>query len=727
MEFLEIYRRFFREEEEEKGYQNGLEYFSDWIQLLDAYIFAAFEQKRLKRLCLEESGFGGTGIAVPEIQELVYPEIISWEDAGFREFQESEFKKIKRHIKRRLEASEDKAAMPLFHFSSVLKLSFFQQLCLILGAAVLTDQKYAKLFACLLDSQTPCYPTKGLALFLYEMTEALGIEEYQELVFGSRFYSLCFQREGAEEENVFWALSPLVIRTELFSYFLGRNVLSETMKKDAWLYDSKKRPEKILVCRREKEQLLNLMTAKTDRSRLIAIIGKKGSGKKFLLTHLGYETGQNILFLDGKRFFSLFEQKGEELLWILRLELLIKEAVVCLCDMNIEKEECPQFEKLLERLAAGGVIFFLTADEPPVFSQEQCFEKYELFLPRPSVRKRVLLWQYFMGFYQTALEGREEVLASCYALNAGEIRELMQTAQLQAQSQKHPVILEADVAEALKRRKEGLSGGFADRIEAVFTWEDLVVQEGVLSQLRNIANQVKYRSLVGEEWGFYEKRPYGRGICALFYGPPGTGKTMAVQVLANDLGLALYRVNLSRMLSKYIGETQKNISALFEQVRESNALLFFDEADAFFSKRTEVGNANDRNANGETAHLLQCLEEYEGISILATNLKDNMDDAYKRRIRFMVHFQAPDVGIRKKLWKKLIPDRAPVDNLQLDFFAERFELTGSEIKDIIWNGAFLAAAEGTEIKNRHIAEAVKQNYEKYGRTLTKEELDFGDY
>ncbi|MBO5292126.1 MAG: ATP-binding protein [Lachnospiraceae bacterium] len=236
---------------------------------------------------------------------------------------------------------------------------------------------------------------------------------------------------------------------------------------------------------------------------------------------------------------------------------------------------------------------------------------------------------------------------------------------------------------------------------------------------------MKFRNLVGEDWGLYGKTTYGKGICALFYGPPGTGKTMAAQVLANELGLDLYRIDLSRMMSKYIGETEKNISKLFERAANINALLFFDEADAFFSKRTQVNDSHDRSANGEVAHLLQKLEEYEGISVLATNLKDNMDDAFKRRIKYMIPFPFPDAAARKLLWHKMLPASAPrEEELELDWFAENFEMAGSEIREVLMQAAVQAAEEGSGIRNSHIADAIRRCLEKYGKIVTDEEFGY---
>lgn len=303
------------------------------------------------------------------------------------------------------------------------------------------------------------------------------------------------------------------------------------------------------------------------------------------------------------------------------------------------------------------------------------------------------------------------------------------------------VISMQDISKAVLSLGIRAMDGRAVKVPCVFTWDDFVADDTLRSRLEHLCSYVRYKALVGEQWGFYEKRPYGNGICAMFCGPPGTGKTMAAQIIAGDLGLELYRVDLSQMQSKYIGETQKNISGLFDRAKERNAVLFFDEADALFAKRTQVKDANDRHANAETAHLLQKLEEYDGITILATNLKGNVDEAFRRRIRMIIPFHLPDAVTRYKLWEKAFPERAPLgDDIDLRLFAERFEISGSEIKEAAYAAAFLAAeeadrfrpckAEAAErtglgagvIRKKHLEEALKNCMEKYGRVLS--EIDF---
>ncbi|WP_181995619.1 AAA family ATPase [Clostridium sp. AM58-1XD] len=270
---------------------------------------------------------------------------------------------------------------------------------------------------------------------------------------------------------------------------------------------------------------------------------------------------------------------------------------------------------------------------------------------------------------------------------------------------------------------EGELGRLTTRIKCSYVWDDLILEEEQKDQMRHMCAQIKNRKKVREEWGFGKKSPYGNGISAVFFGPPGTGKTMAAQVIARELGLPLYRIDISRIVSKYIGETEKNISSLFHEAEGKNAVLFFDEADGLFAKRSSVTTSNDRYANMETGYLLQRFEDYEGVSILATNYINNMDDAFKRRIRFMVRFPFPNPAMRKIMWKSMFPKEAPIEEgLPTDFLGEKFEIPGSGIREIIMNAAYLAVEEGNAIGGRHLKGAIRGYYQKLGRNLTDEEL-----
>jgi SpoVK/Ycf46/Vps4 family AAA+-type ATPase len=255
------------------------------------------------------------------------------------------------------------------------------------------------------------------------------------------------------------------------------------------------------------------------------------------------------------------------------------------------------------------------------------------------------------------------------------------------------------------------------------TWNDLILPPDQLSQVRAICQQVKYQHIVYGQWGFGQKLSLGKGLNALFSGPPGTGKTMTAEVVANELGLDLYKIDLSQIVSKYIGETEKNLNRIFTAAEQTNAILFFDEADALFGKRSEVKDAHDRYANIEIAYLLQKMEEYEGITILTTNLMQNLDDAFTRRIRFIVEFPFPEAEYRLEIWRHIFPSATPIsDEVNFETIAQRFKLAGGNIRNIALAAAFLAAEAGQSVGTPHLLQAIRQEFQKMGRFVSEEEF-----
>jgi SpoVK/Ycf46/Vps4 family AAA+-type ATPase len=264
----------------------------------------------------------------------------------------------------------------------------------------------------------------------------------------------------------------------------------------------------------------------------------------------------------------------------------------------------------------------------------------------------------------------------------------------------------------------------AQLVSPHYGWDDIVLPADQLAQLREIADQVRYRTVVHEDWGFDAKLSLGKGLNVLFAGPPGTGKTMAADVLAGELGLDLYKIDLSGVVSKYVGETEKNLARIFDEARTSNAILFFDEADALFGKRTQVKDAHDRYANVEISYLLQKMDEYEGVVVLATNLRKNMDEAFVRRLHFSVDFPLPGLDDRRRIWERIWPAATPRDpDLDLDLLAERVEVAGGSIRNIALAGAFLAAADGRVVGLAHLLRATLREYQKMGKILTAADLE----
>jgi len=269
----------------------------------------------------------------------------------------------------------------------------------------------------------------------------------------------------------------------------------------------------------------------------------------------------------------------------------------------------------------------------------------------------------------------------------------------------------------------------ATRIQANFGWDDIVMNPDQRLALKNACDQLIYRKQVYEDWNYTKKYQYGRGLSVLLFGAPGTGKSMCAQVIAHEMNLELYRVDLSKVVDKYVGETEKAISMIFREAKKCNVVLFFDECDTLFAKRSDDGGSNQSSNNNKTALLLQEVEAYDGVSVLATNYKHNIDPAFFRRMKFIVEFQFPDVETRKVLWTTTIPKSTPLaEDVDIDFLAERFEFVGGNIKNCILNAAFLAAADPEaegEVHMKHYLQAIKYEFVKTGKVFTR--ADFEPY
>jgi SpoVK/Ycf46/Vps4 family AAA+-type ATPase len=266
-------------------------------------------------------------------------------------------------------------------------------------------------------------------------------------------------------------------------------------------------------------------------------------------------------------------------------------------------------------------------------------------------------------------------------------------------------------------------GAFGRKILPRYGWQDIILPPDILAQLQEFCAHARFRGRVYGEWGFDRKHSLGKGLTILFAGDSGTGKTMAAEIIAADLGLDLYKIDLSTVVSKYIGETEKNLSRIFEEAETGNAILFFDEADALYGKRSEVKDSHDRYANIEINYLLQKLDEHEGIVILATNLSKNIDEAFVRRLQYAVAFPAPEKQQRLLIWQGVFPEETPLgDDLDFPFLAKQFVITGGSIKNISVRAAFLAVRNSGAVHMEHIVRAAKREFQKMGRLCLESEF-----
>ncbi|PJF45053.1 MAG: hypothetical protein CUN55_00750 [Phototrophicales bacterium] len=336
-------------------------------------------------------------------------------------------------------------------------------------------------------------------------------------------------------------------------------------------------------------------------------------------------------------------------------------------------------------------------------------------LPIPEFTKRLAHWQAYLA--DTEVQPAE--LAYKFKLTPGQIRDAVYSAYDDAIGQGKATPDIQDVYRASRAQSSRRLSSLAVKIKPRYTWHHIVLPEARIQQLREICDQVKYAVRVYDEWGFKGRSGTAQGLTALFAGQSGTGKTMAAEIIANELGLELFKIDLSAVVSKYIGETEKNLATIFDEAAQSNAILFFDEADALFGKRSEVKDSHDRYANIETGYLLQRMETYDGVAILASNLRQNLDEAFTRRLDFMIDFPFPETEDRLRIWQVSFPPNAPLDReVNLEEIAERYRMAGGNIRNAAMAAAFLAVADDSPtICMRHVIHAIRREHQKMGKLL----------
>jgi len=409
-------------------------------------------------------------------------------------------------------------------------------------------------------------------------------------------------------------------------------------------------------------------------------------------------------------------------------EAWLKNAVLCLDGIDALRDEAPaaHFQQLMTQMAkAQGIVISTGAGAWVPHSDGPCGVA-AIDFPLPNVEMRRLLWQESLAETGVSLEPQQlDQLAGRFRLNRLQIRDAAVTARncLGFEGEAPPADPLRHCFAAARAQTGQALGKLTLKIAPKYTWDDLVLPDDAAQQLREICRQVAHRHKVLGEWGFVRRLSLGKGVSALFAGPSGTGKTMAAEVIANALGLDLHRIDLAGVVSKYIGETEKNLDRIFSAAENANAILFFDEADALFGKRSEVHDAHDRYANIEISYLLQKMEQYEGVAILASNLKSNLDEAFVRRLAFIVHFPPPDEAARRRIWAGIWPPALPLaPDVDLDFLARQFKLSGGQIKNIALAAAFLSTEDAIAVTPHHVMQAVLREYQKMGKQLTAAEL-----
>ena len=607
---------------------------------------------------------------------------------------------------------------------------------LLIGLAPELDLRYERLFGYLQDDVTKRRPTVDLVLNLLSPTFADKLAARSAFtptapLFNERLLQLV--------DDPAYPHAPLLskylkVDERVVNYLLGADDMDAALLPYVHAGSLSTSMADLLLPSDVKRRLLLLSHASRTQQQplLFYFQGPDGVGKETTAAALATELGLGLLIVDGEQLLATEERAFASTIRRILREALFQKALLYWAgfDAFLSDERRAWRELLLSQLAERSALTVLAGDTlwEPVDAQPSLpFVRVEF--PRPAYPDRITLWtRSLTGDIPVATDVNLGELATKFRFTGGQIRDAAATARNLAhwRDPGQDQVSMADLHLACRLHSNRKLGELARKITPHYTWDDIVLPADRMAQLREIVNHIKYRALVYDEWGFDHKLAMGKGLNVLFAGPSGTGKTMAADVMAGELGLALYKIDLSSVVSKYIGETEKNLARIFTEAETSNAILFFDEADALFGKRSEVRDSHDRYANIEISYLLQRMEEYDGMAILATNLHKNLDEAFVRRMHFTVEFPLPNEKNRRRIWEKIWPATMPRNPaLDLDFMARRFELAGGNIRNVALAAAFLAADDGNVVEMSHLIRAIQREYQKMGKVVVDGE--FGSY
>ena len=624
---------------------------------------------------------------------------------------------------------------PELPLGSILRLGLLKPvewIAFLLALCIHKSRKYERVFG-VLQEQPPgiIMPTVG---FTVDFSRLFLTDEEADpayLLDPDSFLNRIILSQVSTPDGLSLLSRPLGISRQTYAYATGSETgLGELSycSEERYCYE-----EESYICHEDTlEELMSLYVGLIgfEEPGVIFLEGEEGCGRTFLVEQLAAALESNILIISLRSLLSGNNNVSDSFLQEVKRRCFFRKDILYLKDFP--EERAKQSEALY-------IIECLFQDITPLFVGGRKMNR-ELVpgrlsvhfrkIPIPNMGSQKILWNLFAE-RENVIFGEDvdvDQIISKYNMQPGQIAETMREVRMYGEIEEDGIHVDKELIE--RRIRMGCIqnfGEYATKIEPAFTWADLQLLPESRDALIRAMDRIRYKSIVNEKFGFGKKLPYGGGVSIVLYGPPGTGKTMAAQVVARELGLDIYRIDLSQIESKYVGETEKNLGRIFETAKYSNAVLFFDEADALFAKRTAVGGSNDRHANAETAYLLQKIEEYSGVSILATNVFNNFDEAFKRRMTFLINMRWPEEKERLQLWQKIFPSEAPLaEDVDFAYYAKIADMPGSSIKAVALAAAYRAAGENRSISNKDIISAIEDEFRKNDRSIRLAEKESGN-
>ncbi len=628
----------------------------------------------------------------------------------------------RRKEKIRVRFSDDNISLPVYRLCKLLNLTEFEKDILLLGLAPEVNRKYERIYGYINDDMSRRYPTASMAIEVFSGAYPDSIDKHKYFCPNAPVFHFNLI-ELVEDETSCYMNRGYRLRSHIKDFLLGQLSLSSALVNSTTIYwgdlSNSDLPD---------EETCTQMEAYLERLQEFSHILFWISGvteQERVNTALGFCSKYNMPVFVCDLSVLVYEDNFVDALKDLFVLSVLFSGVVVITNIDVLDEPSERASLcrglLLNYLRRLSFITIATSQEPPGKRwSDRGINLIPVELKRPEYHKKLALWKKHLSSSQF----NEEFLGSLacrYNLTESEIVRIASiTVENTDNNNKKEVY--RSINKVLNR--DNLS--FIRKLEPRFCWDDIVLPPDRMSQLQEICSFVDHRHRVFYQWGFDDKMPGGKGINILFSGPSGTGKTMAADIITGHLGADIYRIDLSIVVSKYIGETEKNLKKIFDFADKGNVVLFFDEADSLFGRRSEIKDSHDRYANIETNYLLQKIEDHEAIVILATNLSKNIDEAFLRRMHFVVEFPFPEKQYRLQIWQRIFPKDAPVaDDVDLEFLAEHLHVSGANIRNIAIASAVYAAAEDQPIGMKHIIKAAAREYQKTGKLCTK--TDFGEY